>query len=961
MSQQTSVLDAPGAVLEPPKREQATGLDRLVADVPLPSALIGLLGVYLLGAASSFFTAEGSDVPLWWPATGLSVALLLLTSLRRQWLLALGVALASGLASYTEGHTEQWALGFGLSSGLEAYLVAWLVLRGRSERPSLRTMEALWRFLSAAVAGSVAAAVVVAVTAVSVGAPPTSTAAPLVASHLAAILLVTPLVMRLGPFIAEERFLEAVLEWTLLLGSVTYIFSPGQALGLSFLPLPLLLWASLRFGVRTVSYQLLTIGVITTVLTAAGGGPFAAGAADGGTSAVVTASLVHAFLIVTALIALPLAVAVDQRRHALTRVSANEELFHKSFTESFVGMLLLSLSRKGLRIRELNETAAEILGGTVEDLLDQPLEPYLDTRTSWKEVTRRIGSGDLTGWREELWLARDPGRRVAFAMSPMSTAGEEAMFSAQLMDVTEVHEATSRLTTEKDFTEAVLSTTAALIVVVDVDGNIAGINPATERASGRTEAEVLEQPLWGTLAPNTDKRFLRELMERTRPGRETGRTPSVEGDLLTADGRLRRIVWSSAPLTNETGRRTHVVLTGIDVTDERNVRSMTNHLLDAATSTSFVGLDLMGTITIFNAGAQELLGYTADEVTGRMRLEDLHDPDELALVSVEHRTLPGFPTIIAGVESGPRTRDWTYVRKDGSRVACAVTMSEVHDAFGSVIGYLAVGRDVTEYQRSQKILVESLEKEREAVSQLREADRVRDEFVSMVSQELRTPITSMVGYVEMLRDGTAGPVSFEQARLLDTVRTNGDRLLALIDDLLTLSRIEQGSFTLQKTTVDLRMVVNRCQEAVHSMLVGRGLPVRFDAPDHPVLVIGDFPQLERVVVNLLSNAVKFTEDNGHVQCSLQVVDDRLAEVVVSDTGVGIPDDEKPMLFTRFFRGRLAQEFAVQGTGLGLSLVQSIVHSHDGEVSIRSSEDVGTEVRVVLPLVPARHRMDAALR
>ena len=388
---------------------------------------------------------------------------------------------------------------------------------------------------------------------------------------------------------------------------------------------------------------------------------------------------------------------------------------------------------------------------------------------------------------------------------------------------------------------------------------------------------------------------------------------------------------------------------------------MTNHLLDAATSTSFVGLDLMGTITIFNAGAQELLGYTADEVTGRMRLEDLHDPDELALVSVEHRTLPGFPTIIAGVESGPQTRDWTYVRKDGSRVACAVTMSEVHDAFGSVIGYLAVGRDVTEYQRSQKILVESLEKEREAVSQLREADRVRDEFVSMVSQELRTPITSMVGYVEMLRDGTAGPVSFEQARLLDTVRTNGDRLLALIDDLLTLSRIEQGSFTLQKTTVDLRMVVNRCQEAVHSMLDGRGLPVRFDAPDHPVLVIGDFPQLERVVVNLLSNAVKFTEDNGHVQCSLQVVDDRLAEVVVSDTGVGIPDDEKPMLFTRFFRGRLAQEFAVQGTGLGLSLVQSIVHSHDGEVSIRSSEDVGTEVRVVLPLVPARHRMDAALR
>ena len=115
-----------------------------------------------------------------------------------------------------------------------------------------------------------------------------------------------------------------------------------------------------------------------------------------------------------------------------------------------------------------------------------------------------------------------------------------------------------------------------------------------------------------------------------------------------------------------------------------------------------------------------------------------------------------------------------------------------------------------------------------------------------------------------------------------------------------------------------------------------------------------------MVLNLLSNAVKFTEDNGYVECCLGVTDG-FAEIVVTDTGVGIPEDEQPQLFTRFFRGRIAQEYAVQGTGLGLSIVQSIVRRHGGEVSLRSAEDVGTEVRVILPLEPARHRMDPAYR
>ena len=945
--------DSPAEGLPQDEEPSSSALERAVTEMPLPIGLLGLLGVYLLGIGSALYTPQGSEVAVWWPAAGLSVAILILTPRHRQWLLALGVVAASGLATFTAGRSPEAALGFGLSNGAEAYLVAWLVARGHEGRPPLRTMDDLWRLLLATLAGTVVVAVGIGLTVVYVlGSPFTTAAVAVVASHAAAILVVTPLVMRMPPSTLAGRGLEAAAQWLLLLGSVTYVFLPGQSLSLSFLPLPLLLWSALRFGLRTVTAQLLVVGLLTTTLTAAGGGPFALGARTGITAVEVTATLVQAFLIVAALIALPLALAVDQRRDALVRVSQNEELFHKSFSESFVGMLLASLAPDGLRIRELNQTAADILGGPRESFHGQPLQALLETKTSLKDVAQQMVAGDLPGWREELWLTTEPGRLVGLALSPMSTEGEEAMFSAQLIDVTDIHVATTRLSTEKDFTEAVLNTTACLIVVVDVQGHITGINPAGLRVSGHAEEELLDQPLWGTLVPMSGKREMRDLLDRTRTARET---PTFEGDLLTRQGGLRRIVWSSAPLTNETGRRTHVVLTGIDVTDERNVLSMTNHLLDSATSTSFIGIDLGGTITIFNAGAQELLGYTADEVRGRLQLEELHDRFEVAQAAAETGTEPGFAAIVAGVDDGPQTRDWTYLRSDGTRVACAVTMSAVRDAFGTRIGYLAVGRDVTESRRNRMILVETLEKEREAAERLRDLDRVKDDFVSMVSHELRTPITSIVGYTEMLHDGAAGPVSREQERLLDAVRRNGQRLVALIEDLLTLSRIDAGTFTMERETVDLRTVVQRTQEAVGSMLSGRYLDVRFELPEYPVLVFGDATQLERALMNLMSNAVKFTDDGGGVRCSLTALEG-VAEIVVSDTGIGIPDSEQPALFTRFFRSSITQERAIQGTGLGLSIVQSIIHSHGGEISVRSRHLVGTEVHIALPLMPAKHRL-----
>jgi PAS domain S-box-containing protein len=913
-----------------------------------------LAGVLVLTYGALVLAPEGVEVAVWAPAAGLAVGLLVLTSHRWQWMPATAVVVATGLAHFLYGLPPEVAAGIGLSHGLGAYAAVLLLTWRRTGRPPLRTVEDLWRLVVATLAGTAVAAAGTGLTlAYLLDGSFLATAVTVAASHAAAILLVTPLVLRLGPASIADRRPELVAQALLLLAAVGLVFAPDQDASLTFVPLPLLLWAALRFGLQVVTYEMLATGLLATGLTAIGGGPFAAGTSAANAGEAAAAVLAQTFLVVTALVALLLAVAVDQRRSALTKMAQSEELFHKSFSESFVGMLLLSLARDGLRIRELNQTAADILGVPTEDAEDRPLEPLLETSTSLKDVARQMRSGELAGWREELWLSHEPGRKVAFAMSPMSTEGEEPMFSAQMMDVTDVYVATTRLQTEKDFTSAVLNTTACLIVVLDVEGRIVGLNPSGERLAGRSEADVLDQPLWRTIAPASEQHQLRDLLDRTRPGREPA---PYEGDMLTGDGQRRRIVWSSAPLLNESGRRTHVVLTGIDVTDERNVRSMTNHLLDVATSTAFIGVDLLGTITIFNAGAQELLGYSAEEVTGKLRLETLHEPDELARAAHAAGTQYGFQAIVEGVVADEHvTRNWTYVRKDGSRVACAVTLSVIRDAFGSHIGYLAVARDMTDSQRSQKLLLETLEKEREATERLRDLDRAKSDFTSMVSHEIRTPITSIVGYTEMLQDGAAGPLSREQDRLLDAVRRNGLRLIELIDDLLTLSRIDTGTFTMEKEQVDLLTVFDRAHETVEPLLIGRPVDVHVDLPESPVLVLGDSGQLQRVLVNLLSNAVKFTEDGGRVAWSLTTTATH-AQIDVSDTGIGIPEAEQPGLFTRFFRSSNAQEKAIPGTGLGLTIVQSIVHAHGGEISIRSRERVGTEVSVVLPLLPARHRL-----
>jgi signal transduction histidine kinase len=254
------------------------------------------------------------------------------------------------------------------------------------------------------------------------------------------------------------------------------------------------------------------------------------------------------------------------------------------------------------------------------------------------------------------------------------------------------------------------------------------------------------------------------------------------------------------------------------------------------------------------------------------------------------------------------------------------------------------------------------EAENRLVQELQTVDQAKSDFLATVSHELRTPLTSIAGYLEILRDRDAGPLTQAQERMLETVDRNTARLRHLIEDVLTLSRIESGAFTTVKMPVNLTDVIAAAVAALRPAAAAKdiSLSLSHPGPDGSLVVAGDPGQLDRVLMNLLSNAVKFTSTGGSIRVSASTEQD-MALMEVTDNGLGIPASDQQELFGRFFRASNAVERSIPGTGLGLAIVRTIVDNHAGEITIDSQEGEGTTVLVKIPMLGSAGRGRGAAR
>ena len=367
---------------------------------------------------------------------------------------------------------------------------------------------------------------------------------------------------------------------------------------------------------------------------------------------------------------------------------------------------------------------------------------------------------------------------------------------------------------------------------------------------------------------------------------------------------------------------------------------------------AIAGTSRDGSILSWNAGAERLFGYTAQEMIGQP-VAVLVPADRLQeLTSVARRVNAG-----EGVEEH-QTRGR---RKDGSEVDVSLTVSPIFDPLQRVAGTAVIARDITHLKRQQSQLQALLTKERvaradaeaarEALSaqneRLLELDRLKDEFISLVSHELRTPLTSIRGYLELLLDGGAGELTDDQGRFLAVVDRNSKRLMHLVGDLLFLAQVEAGKLTLELGDVDLDDIVAEAVEAAKPIADEQGITLEASVEPIPPM-LGDRSRLAQVLDNLVSNALKFTTKGGTVEVEVSASNDE-AVLEVRDTGIGIAPAEQTQLFDRFFRSAEATERAIPGTGLGLTIVKAIVERHEGTIDVESAAGEGTTMRVRLPV------------
>ncbi|RMG79520.1 MAG: hypothetical protein D6712_19575, partial [Chloroflexi bacterium] len=276
-------------------------------------------------------------------------------------------------------------------------------------------------------------------------------------------------------------------------------------------------------------------------------------------------------------------------------------------------------------------------------------------------------------------------------------------------------------------------------------------------------------------------------------------------------------------------------------------------------------------------------------------------------------------------------------------------IGELATAFNQMASNLQSARDelATINQELEQRVQERTAELQVAMKEAQEASRLKDEFLATMSHELRTPLNAIIGFQGVIE--MSGELGERNSYLLKRLRVNAERLLNLINDILDISRIESGRFELIPTTLSVNSIAQNVREQLGVLAEEKGLQMAVEVdPNMPEAVVVDEEALMKIITNLISNAVKFTEE-GEVRMIIRR-DDSNWQVVVRDTGIGIPAHKQEVIFERFRQVDGSSTRAYGGTGLGLAIVRQLALAMGGTVQVRSEIDKGSEFTVTLPLM-----------
>lgn len=508
---------------------------------------------------------------------------------------------------------------------------------------------------------------------------------------------------------------------------------------------------------------------------------------------------------------------------------------------------------------------------------------------------------------------------------------------------------------------AIVESSDDAIIGESLEGVITSWNGGAQRIFGYSAEEVVGKPVTHLVWPG-DEEQMTILLRRIQLGE---RVDHVQVVRRHKDGSKVLVSLSLSPILDEGGQLIGIAKIARDITDRvameesltasvDQVRLLTERQaqdraqiiaeqrfreLIAYAPDGIIQINQKGMITIANRTAERLFGYGADELIGvniEMLVPDAHRGAHAAKrIAFAH----------AGV-SRPMGQglDLYARRKDGSEFPVEISLSPVNTEDG--VHVTAVIRDVSERKRIEqhvRTLQQSYMKELEG--RQREAERLnrtKSEFMAGITHELRTPLHTIIGFSDLLNEELEGSLNAAQKGFVAHIRKDSAHLLGLINDVLDFSRIDAGGLHLHTETVQLAEAVEEAVSSIRLHAGAKGLALHSEVP-HGIRVSADPARLRQILYNLLSNAEKFTPSGGSI--TVRAADERdYARITVEDTGVGIPAEEQPRVFERFYQ----VEHTRGGAGLGLAICKQLVEMHGGTISVDSSEGNGSRFHFTLP-------------
>ncbi len=570
------------------------------------------------------------------------------------------------------------------------------------------------------------------------------------------------------------------------------------------------------------------------------------------------------------------------------------------------------------------------MGWSLEDLRSGPFLDLIhpdDVEVTTVEFERLLSAPHSTLVE---FVNRQRHRDGAYHWIEWSCLGRDGKVFSTGRDVTDRVLGQARLAESLEMTRSILNAAADPIIVIDRDLCVVDAGPATEQLHGYPEAGRRGRTVLDIIHPD-DRSCVAASFRRAF---DVDDVVGLHCRIVHVDGHEIPIEARARALHDDHGKVTRVVIVARDISESVAAETalaesleMTQAILAAAPDSIIViAQDLI--VVEVSPGTERIYGIPQSERYGRSAMDVVHPDDRPAIVDILQQLFEG-PT------DALKTYRFRAHHVDGRWLTMEARARLLRDVEGRGRRAVLVSRDVTDAVAAQAAL-------EDAKALAEQHDLAKSEFMSRMSHELRTPMTAVLGFTEILQMEVHAP---KVSEMLEYIHSSGKHLLALIDDVLDVSRVDSGSINLVTESIALSVMVRECITLVTPQARTFGIEiVNQVACDFHVQA--DHQRLKQVIVNLMTNAVKYNRPNGTVIVDCRQLDGQ-CRLSVTDTGIGVAPEKMTRLFTPFDRLD-AEATSIEGTGLGLSLSKSLAEAMGGSLGVESISDEGSTFWVEMP-------------